>query len=334
VAHDVVMVRPVLLIAFPDVQVLDVAGPLEVFSVATMLLAARGSADGYATQVVSRQTPTVITSSGLPIGTKPLPSGRTAVHTLLVAGGIGHEAAAADPLLIRWLQASAPRSERLVSVCTGAFVLAAAGLLDGRRATTHWSACERLARCFPDVTVEPDRIFVRDGTVSTSAGVTAGIDLALALVDEDHGPELALEVARWLVVFLKRPGGQSQFSGHLAAQVAQRAPLREVQAWVAAHLDADLSVPALARRVGMSSRNFARSFRREVGLTPGEYVESKRVAAARHWLEATDESINAIARRCGYRSVETMYRAFQRRLHVSPADYRTRFRTETTALNS
>ena len=337
--------RRVVLVAFPGVQALDLTGPMEVFSVASMLLAAgQGAAgdrpgatpggDGYAPEVVARQTPSITTSSGLVIGTRPLPGTRSEIDTLLVAGGLGHAAAAQDQLLRQWVVRAAGRSRRVGSVCTGAFVLAAAGLLDGRCATTHWSACDRLAEDYPDVTVEPDRIFVRDGHLSTSAGVTAGIDLALALVEEDHGPVVALEVARWLVVFLKRPGGQSQFSSHLSAQRARLDPLRVLQDWLPGHLDEDLSVSCLARRAGMSPRNFARSFRREVGLTPGEYVELQRVATARQWLEATDEPIAQIARRCGFATVETMYRAFQRRVHVSPGDYRLRFRTDALELTS
>jgi transcriptional regulator GlxA family with amidase domain len=211
-------------------------------------------------------------------------------------------------------------------VCNGAFVLAAAGLLAGRRATTHWAACAELQRRHPDVALEPDSIFVSDGGVYTSAGVTAGMDLSLALVEEDLGRRAALEVARWLVLFLKRPGGQSQFSTQLAAQVAEREPLRELQAWIADHLDADLSVPALAERACMSPRNFARTFRREVGMTPGAYVEASRVEAARIALDGTQEPIDAVARRCGFGTIETMRRAFHRRLGVGPGGYRDRFR--------
>ena len=211
-------------------------------------------------------------------------------------------------------------------MCTGAFLLAKAGLLDGRRATTHWAYCAAFARRYPAVTVEPDPIFVRDGNVATSAGVTAGMDLALALVEEDLGRDVALEAARHLVVFLQRPGGQAQFSAQLAAQVADRAPLRELQAWIPDHLDDDLTVPALARRARMSDRNFARAFRRETGMTPGAYVEAARVERARIALEAGDLPVEAIAHQAGFGTVETMRRAFRRRVGVSPIDYRTRFR--------
>jgi transcriptional regulator GlxA family with amidase domain len=198
-------------------------------------------------------------------------------------------------------------------------------LLEGRRATTHWASCETLAERYPAVAVERDPIFVRDGNIYTSAGVTAGMDLALALVEEDLGRRTALEVARWLVLFVKRPGGQSQFSSQLAAQAADREPLRELQEWIAGHLDADLSVPALARRAHMSERNFARAFRRELGMTPGAYVEVARVEAARIALETTAAPVEAVARDAGFGTVETMRRAFHRRLGVGPAAYRARF---------
>jgi transcriptional regulator GlxA family with amidase domain len=206
-------------------------------------------------------------------------------------------------------------------------MLARAGLLDGRRAATHWASAADLARRYPEVEVDPEAIFVRDGDVWTSAGVTAGMDLALALVEEDLGRATALETARWLVVFVKRPGGQSQFSSHLRAQVAERRPLRELQEWMAANLDADLSVPALAARAAMSERNFARAFGREVGMTPAAYVEALRVDHARIRLESTGQKLEAVASDCGFGTVETMRRAFHRRLGVGPAGYRDRFQT-------
>jgi len=222
------------------------------------------------------------------------------------------------------LRATAPRARRVASVCTGAFLLARAGLLDGRRATTHWAWCEELARRFPQVAVERDPIFVADGNVRTSAGVTAGMDLALALVEEDLGPRAALEVARQLVLFVRRPGGQAQFSAGLAAQ-AQHAPLRELQAWMADHLDADLGVEALAARAHMSPRSFARAFRRETATTPAAYVEALRVERARLLLETTPAAVTEVARACGFGTVETLRRAFARRLGVAPAAYRSRF---------
>jgi transcriptional regulator GlxA family with amidase domain len=250
------------------------------------------------------------------------------IDTLVVAGGAGTRAAASDPRVIAWVRDAASRSRRVTSVCSGAFVLAEAGLLDGRRATTHWEWCDTLARMYPAVEVERDSIFVRDDNVYTSAGVTAGMDLALALVEEDLGAQRAREVAQQLVMFLRRPGGQSQFSAQLAAPTAEREPIREVQDWIAANPAADLSVPTLAARAAMSPRNFARAFRAGVGMTPAAYVESVRVEQARIALDGSDAQIEAIAGHCGFGTVETMRRAFHRRLGVGPAAYRSRFKPQ------
>jgi transcriptional regulator GlxA family with amidase domain len=222
----------------------------------------------------------------------------------------------------------APRVRRLVSVCTGAFVVAAAGLLEGRRATTHWAATGALARAHPRITVDADALFVRDGHVYTSAGVTAGMDLALALVEEDHGRALALSVARHLVLFLKRPGGQSQFSAHLAAQAIPDGPMQGLPAWVVEHLRDDLSVESLARRVAMSPRNFARVFTRTTGTTPARFVARARVEEARRALEDTGLPVDTVAARCGFGSAEQMRRTFRRHLRVVPREYRRRFETD------
>jgi transcriptional regulator GlxA family with amidase domain len=254
---------------------------------------------------------------------------RGPIDTLMIAGGEGTRRMATEPRVLEWTRAAAKRSRRITSVCSGAFVLGAAGLLDGRRATTHWAWCDTLAQLYPDVEVERDSIFVVDGDVYTSAGVTAGMDLALALVEEDLGADVAREVAQQLVVFLRRPGGQSQFSAQIAAPPAEREPLREVQAYIAGNVAADLSVPALAERATMSPRNFARAFRRETGMTPAAYVESVRVEQARIALEGSDAQVESIARHCGFGTVETMRRAFHRRLGVGPAAYRSRFRPHT-----
>jgi transcriptional regulator GlxA family with amidase domain len=216
-------------------------------------------------------------------------------------------------------------ARRIASVCTGAFVLAAAGLLDDRRATTHWAFCGELAERFPNVRVERDPIYVRDGEVWTSAGVTAGIDLALALVEEDLGRDIALLVARWLVVFVRRAGGQSQFSAQLAAQTAERVPLRDLQAWIGDHPEADLAVPALARRVAMSVRHFSRVFRAETGASPADYVERIRVETARRLLETSARSVEEIAAAAGFANPEALRRAFGRRVGLSPREYRARF---------
>lgn len=317
-------VRRVVAVVFRDVQTLDVTGPVEVFSMATRLLHTPGH--GYRTQIVAHGGGAITASSGIALTADSLDKGRGTIDTLVVAGGRGTRAAVRDATLVAWIRRAANRSTRVASVCSGAFLLAEAGLLDGRRATTHWEQCERLARRYPTVDVDPDPIFVRDGNVYTSAGVTAGMDLALALVEDDHGPALALAVARQLVLFMKRPGSQSQFSGHLTAQLADRQPLRELQGWLGDHLDEDLSVGALAARANMSTRTFARTFKAEVGTTPADYVERLRVDAARHWLETTDRAVADIARGCGFGTTETMYRAFNRSVRVSPAEYRRRFR--------
>src|SRR5581483_9886480 len=233
---------------------------------------------------------------------------RGPIDTLIVAGGFGVQDAVEDDLLVGWVRSAARRSRRVASVCSGAFLLAAAGLLDGRRATTHWAYCGELARRHPEIEVDPKPIFVRDGNVWTAAGVTAGIDLALGLVEDDLGPEVARQAARWLVMFVQRPGGQAQFSSHLGAAAATRAPLRELQRWIGDHLEEDLRVEALAAQAAMSTRNFARAFRRETGMTPAAYVEAVRVEAARQRLERSAEPIELIAVRTGFGTPETMRR--------------------------
>ena len=316
------MPRRVVIVALPEVQPLDVAGPAEVLASAASV--AGGDDAAYTIEVVAPGGAPIPTDSGYAIAPAgALEAVRGPIDTLLVAGGAG--ARNASPETVARVRRLAARADRVASVCTGAYVLAAAGLLDGRRATTHWSWCDDLQRRHPAVTVERDPIFVVDGPVRTSAGVTAGMDLALALVEEDLGPRVALEVARWLVVFVKRPGGQAQFSVQLAGQSAERSPLRELQAWIADHIDADLSVPALAARACMSDRHFARAFKAETGMTPAVYVESLRVERARLALESGAAPIDAVAARCGFGTVETLRRAFARRLGVSPAAYRNRF---------
>jgi transcriptional regulator GlxA family with amidase domain len=314
--------RSVVMVAYPGVQSLDVTGPLEVFAMANRYR--RGS---YLTTLVARgPSETVRTSSGLGLVIdEPLPAGRGPIDTLVVAGGEGTRDALDDTALVDWIRDAAPRSRRVTSVCSGAFLLAAAGLLDGRRATTHWSTCELLARLHPRIEVEGDRIYVRDGHVWTSAGVTAGMDLALALVEDDQGGAMALEVARQLVLFTRRGGGQSQFSAQLAVPRAERRPLRDALAHIADHLDADLSVPALARHAAMSPRTFARVFRAEVGTTPAAYVQAVRVEAARRLLETTTDGTAEVARACGFGTVETMHRAFRRTVHTTPGQYRRHF---------
>jgi transcriptional regulator GlxA family with amidase domain len=316
---------PIWIVTFPDVQVLDVTGPLEVFALANRL--STGRVPRYEVSVLAAEAGAVSTSSGLSLlAGCGIRQATGPVDTLLIAGGQGTRAAMRDARLVSWIRRTAPRARRVASVCSGAFLLGEAGLLDGRRATTHWAVCDALQRRYPTAQVEPDPIFVRDGKISTSAGVTAGMDLALELVEEDGGRDLALAVARWLVMFLRRPGGQSQFSVQLRAQVAERRGLRDLQGWIAEHLSDDLSVPALARRARMSPRNFARAFRREIGATPAAYVEAQRVEGARRLLETADLSVAEVATACGFGRVETMHRAFRRGVRVSPGQYRRHFR--------
>ncbi len=316
--------RAIEVLAFPAAQLLDVAGPLQVFATCNDRFDFAGSALPYAPRVIARGVASVATSSGLTLAVESLPPYDAEVDTLVVAGGAGIEAASRDPALVEWLRKRAGRARRVASVCTGAFLLAEAGLLDGRRAATHWSNCAELAARFPKVRVEPDPIFVRDGDVWTSAGVTAGIDLALALVEDDLGRDVALDVARYLVMFLKRPGGQAQFSTALALQAGVDR-FGALHAWIDAHLVADLSLPVLAARAGMSERSFSRRYAAATGLTPARAVERLRVEAARRLLAETRLPLKRVAARCGFGSEETMRRAFLRLLAVAPGDYRVRF---------
>ena len=323
--------RNVAILAYPGVQSLDVTGPLEVFSAARQLVE-RGAAGGerrepaYRTHVLSPEGTALETSSGLRI----VPHGGIldaprVIDTLIVAGGPGVERLCEDRAALAWIAACAGQARRVASVCTGAFALAAAGLLDGRRAATHWGAAAELARRHPRVWVDPEPIFVRDGPVWTSAGVSAGMDLALALVEDDFDREVALAVARRLVLFLRRPGNQSQFSATLAAQAPARDSLAEVQRFAVENLAADLSVEALAARAHMSGRHFARSFRAQTGVTPARYVERLRLEAARRALEEGGEPLATVAACCGFGTPETMRRTFLRALGVGPAEYRRRF---------
>ena len=314
-------VLDVAVVTFPSAQILDVTGPLEVFSSATRLVPGAE----YRTQVVSTSGGPVLASSGLSFGTTALADAEVPVDTLVVAGGRDTDQACADEQLLGHVRRLASSARRTASVCSGAFVLAAAGLLDGRRATTHWAECGLLTTAYPEVSVDGDAIYVRDGDVWTSAGVTAGIDLALALVAEDHGARAAAAVARHLVVYLRRSGGQAQFSTVLAAQAAESEPLRELLAWLPDHLTADLTVPALARRVHLSERQFSRVFKAEVGVPPSEHVEKSRLEAACQLLETTGLAVDHIARTCGFGSPETMNRTFRRRLNTTPGDHRRHF---------
>ena len=324
------MPRRVILVAVPNSEVLDVTGPLEVFSQASReLRRRRRRASGDAAYQLELWVPErgpVTTSCGLELGpARPLSSLRGPVDTLMVAGGIGVEAALGDRRLMAGLRRVAHQARRVTSVCTGAFLLAEAGLLDRRRVTTHWAACAALQKRYPALEVDPDPIFVHDGNTWTSAGITAGMDLALALVEEDHGRDVALMVARHMVLFLKRPGGQAQFSTRLQAQQTRSAPLAKVQEWIVDNPGDDLSVARLAQRAGMSPRHFARVFTRETGTTPARFVERARVELARRLLEEGSEGVDRIAADCGFGSPETLRRSFLRTLRVGPSEYRHRF---------
>ncbi|MFD8194389.1 GlxA family transcriptional regulator [Streptomyces wuyuanensis] len=312
--------RTVLVVLFDGVQSLDVTGPVEVFTGANQ---APHAPFRYAVRTASLDGGPVRTSSGLTVVPDAALGDCAPPHTLIVPGGEGTRRP--EPSLVDWLRGHAGSATRLVSVCTGALLLAEAGLLDGHRVTTHWSVCDQLARSYPEVEVDPEPIFVRDGSLATSAGVTAGIDLALALVEEDLGRRTALTIARHLVVFLRRPGNQSQFSAQLAAQSARREPLRDVQQYITDHPDGDLSVEALAGLARLSPRQFARAFRAETGTTPGRYVDRVRLEHARRLLEDTGHGIEEVSRACGYGTPEAMRRAFVKTLGTAPAEYRRRF---------
>jgi transcriptional regulator GlxA family with amidase domain len=325
--------RQVAIVVFDGVQGLDVTGPLEVFAGAQTLIAGeRRDARGYEIRTFSGDGAAIETSSGLTI----LPDGSLhevprELDTLIVPGGGGSRVASADATLLEWVAGASDGARRTASVCTGAFVLAAAGLLRGRPATTHWAAATELARLYPDVLVDADPIFLRDGDVWTSAGVTAGMDLALALVEDDHERATALMIARQLVLFLRRPGNQSQFSATLAAQQPRREPLREVQREVLEDVCGEHSVEAMAERAHMSPRHFARAFAAETGITPARYVERVRLEAARRSLEDGAEPIAEVATACGFGTAETMRRVFLRALEVGPAEYRRRFQARASA---
>lgn len=320
--------RRIAMLAFEDSQMLDICGPLEVFGFADYWLRMSGqiTAPTYLLTVLAERAGPVTTMSGVRLmADQAIGEFDADIDTLLVAGGL-IEQARRNPALLDWLRRMAGRVRRLGSICTGAFLLAESGLLNGRRATTHWKYCAQLAEEYPDIKVEPDRIAVRDGAVYTSGGVTAGIDLAMSMVEEDLGPEITAMVGRGMLVFPNRPGGQSQFSMDLFKAAASRRDFRELQDWILAHPNADLSVEALAERMSMSPRHFARTFEREVGLTPAKFVEMNRLERARAQLEQTRLSVEAIAKQCGFGSSEQMRRSFQRTLKISPLDYRERFR--------
>ncbi|MFT4113406.1 GlxA family transcriptional regulator [Silvibacterium sp.] len=322
--------RRIVITGPPPVQVLDVAGPLEVFA----------NAPGYTLQLASSDGSTELkTNRGFSLtGALPLSQITGPIDTLMVAGGPGAESGSYDAAYVQWIADAAKRSRRVAAICTGAFLLAAAGLLDGRKAVTHWNFCDRLAREFPAVHVDPEPIFLRDdsrhGAIYTSAGITAGMDLTLALVEEDHGHAAALAVARQLVMFLVRPGGQAQFSHMLSHQAVTSQPLRELQVWMLQNLRADLGVERLAERMGMSARHLTRVCLRETKMNPGQFVDRMRVEAAQQLIDSSAMGLKQVADACGFQTADAMRRSFVRLLGVTPSEYMDRFKRAVTAPQS
>jgi transcriptional regulator GlxA family with amidase domain len=318
------MPKTVALLAYDGAQILDITGPAEVFAIANQLT---GSAL-YRLAIVSADGRDTVSSSGMRLGVESSLDGLAGpIDTFVVPGTYEFTQAMDQPELMSAVVAGAARGRRVAAVCGGAFLLGAAGLLAGRRATTHWMFLDELARCFPSAVVERDPIFVQDGPVFTSAGVTAGIDLTLAMVEADHGPVLARRIARFLVVFMQRPGGQTQFSVRLRAEPLGRSSLRPLLDDIAENPAAEHGLAALSERAGFSERHLTRLFTREIGMTPARYVEQVRIEAARTMLESADVPIDIIAHRSGLRSVETLRRCFTREFGISPHAYRQRFRT-------
>ena len=310
--------RKVVIVGAPPVQILDVSGPLEVFS----------RAPGYEVQLGNPgQDRCLQTNRGVSLtGATPIEEIDGPIDTLIITGGSGAETSVYDERFVSWIAASAGQSRRVASICTGAFLLGAAGLLDDKEAVTHWHYCNRLAKEFPRVKVRPEPIYLKDGSVYTSAGITAGIDLCLALVEEDHGHQVALNVARFLVMFLVRPGGQAQYSHMLSHQAGASQPLRELQVWMLEHLREPMTVESLAERVGVSPRHFTRVCLRETGMNPGQFVDRMRVEAAQRMIDSSTMGLKEVADACGFHSAEAMRRAFSRVLGVTAAEYASRFR--------
>ena len=323
--------RRIALLALPGVHLMSLAGPLDVFVRASAALSHTGKrrSPAYEIELLTSDEMPLLTGSGFGlVGGRRWSEVNDPFDTLLVLASVNVVQSRIDPELIAWIRARAEHVRRIGSVCAGAFVLAAAGILDGRQATTHWELADVLAQRYPRISVDGDRIFTQDGNVWTSAGVSAGVDLALAMVEEDHGHALALEIARRMVLFMRRGGGQSQFSSQLAAQAADHQPIRELIAWISEHLAADLSVPTLARRVGMSDRNFSRVFTQQVNTTPARFVARLRTEAAKAKLAAKPEKMDAIAQSAGFGDGETLRRHLRDNLIATPASERRAFKYE------
>jgi transcriptional regulator GlxA family with amidase domain len=311
--------RKIVIVGPPPVQVLDVSGPLEVFS----------RVSGYEVQLATPGTRRALETNRGVVFAEAIPIAEVhgPIDTLVIVGGPGAESGVYDANFIGWITSAAKQSRRVASICTGAFLLAEAGLLDGKQAVTHWSFCDRMAKDYPRVNVRPDPIHLRDGSIYTSAGITAGIDLSLSLVEEDHGHEIALNIARQLVMFLVRPGGQSQYSHMLSHQASASQPLRELQVWMLEHLREPLTVEQLADRVGVSARHFTRVCLRETGMNPGQFVDRMRVEAAQQMIDSSSKGLKEIADATGFNSADAMRRSFVRILGVTASEYASRFKS-------
>lgn len=321
--------RRVLMLAFENAQILDITGPLEILASANEW---EPRTVRYEIVIAAEKSGPFATSSGMKLvadcGFSDLsPADIAGVHTFMVSGGDGTLAALGNPRLVAFAKRAAVAAPRVATVCSGAAILAATGLLDGRRATTHWNAADAIARAFPKVRLEPDAIYVRDGKFWTSAGITAGMDLALALIEADLGREAALSIARRHVLYLMRPGGQAQFSAELAAQAQPQGRTARAVDYIVKNLARDLSLGALARAAGLSERSLQRAFASEMGMTPAAFVTRARLDMARRRLSSGAINVSRVAAECGFPSAEIMRRAFQRELGISPADYRARFAT-------
>lgn len=324
--------RRVVLLAYEQMNLLDLAGPLQALATASKCFSGKGPAL-YDTIVASVEGGLIATSAGLPILTVPLSTlDAVAIDTLIAPGGSKDDAFHAPPQLVAWIAQRGSDVRRLCSVCTGAFLLAAAGRLDGRRVATHWDWVARLEQRHPAIEVDADRIFIQDGSIWTSAGVSAGIDLTLALIEEDYGHRVAIETARQLVMFIKRSGGQSQFSVPLAAQSDATGKFADLHAWIAAHIAEDLGVERLAEQAGMAPRTFARAYADAHGRTPAKTVEAMRMEVACRALEETDLPLKTIAARAGYANEQSLRRACQRQLGITPIQYRARFSVRSGAV--
>jgi transcriptional regulator GlxA family with amidase domain len=319
--------RTIVLLGFEGAAALDITGPHEVFALSSRLALGESVPPYRLVLLADRAGPFRATSGLSLVADGSWRDFHGQADTLLVAGGPDMERVLGNRKLLAWLRAMSDRTRRIGSICTGAFALAEAGLLESRRATTHWMDVERLAKEYPKVTVEPDAIYVKDGNIFTSAGITAGMDLALALVEEDLGREAALAVARMLVLYLKRPGGQSQFSTSLQAQATEGRRLASLLSWLAEHYHMPITVEAMAQRAAMSDRTFARVFVAETGDTPAFYLEKLRLEHAVRLLESTGISLDVAARDCGFTGREQLRRAFQRHRGITPQEYQKRFRT-------